>query len=272
MSKGIICFAVNNGSVDYLKQARFLAKRAKEYLDLPVTVITNQQDNSGVFDHVINIEESKNNNIRRYYNGSTDYEVLNFQNDSRPLAYDLSPYEQTILLDTDYIICSDKLLMPFDQPCDFILHDKSIDLAPWRGSQEFWHLSDTSIKFYWATCVFFRKSQENKIFFDLLKHIQENWNYYNLLYEISHPMYRNDYAFSIAIHIMNGLQEGNWASVFPRPIYHSLDKDYLHKIDQDTLILLTQKHTEFDHYTLTQVSNTDVHVMNKYSLEEHIDV
>ena len=85
-------------------------------------------------------------------------------------------------------------------------------------------------------------------------------------------MYRNDYAFSIAIHIMNGLQEGNWASVFPRPIYHSLDKDYLHKIDQDTLILLTQKHTELDHYTLTQVSNTDVHVMNKYSLEEHINV
>jgi len=272
MSKGIICFAVNNGSVDYLKQARFLAKRAKEYLGLPVTVITNETDYSGIFDNVIDITESKSNNIRRYYNGSEEYEVLNFQNDSRPLAYDLSPYDETILVDTDYIICSDKLLMPFEQQHDFMLHDKSIDLAPWRGSQEFWHLNDAGIKFYWATCVFFRKTEENKIFFDLLKHIQENWNYYNLLYEISHPMYRNDYAFSIAIHILNGFQEGEWAKVFPRPIYHSLDKDFLYKIDNSTLTLLTQKHTEYDTYTVTQIHDTDVHVMNKYSLEEHIDV
>lgn len=272
MSKGIICFAVNNDSVDYLKQARFLAKRAKEYLNLPVTVITNEDDNSGMFDQVINIESSKYNNIRRYYNGSDEYEVLNFQNDSRPLAYELSPYEETILVDTDYIICSDKLLMPFREPCDFMIHDRSIDLAPWRGSQEFWHLNDAGVKFYWATCVYFKKTEQNKIFFDLLKHIQENWDYYNLLYEISHPMYRNDYAFSIAIHIFDGYQQGNWASIFPRPIYHSLDKDYLYKIDNDTLTLLTQKHTEAGEYTLTQITGTDVHVMNKYSLEELIDV
>jgi hypothetical protein len=71
---------------------------------------------------------------------------------------------------------------------------------------------------------------------------------------------------------MNGYQTGDWARTFPRPIYHSLDKDYLYKIDNDKLTLLTQKHTEIDRYTAIQTEGTDVHVMNKYSLEEHIDV
>lgn len=272
MSKGILCFAINNESINYVKQAKFLALRAKEYLDLPVSVVTNiDVEDDSMFDQVIKITHNAEQNIRRYYNGAEDYEVLDFRNDSRPLAYDLSPYDETIVLDTDYVICSDNLLMPFSQPHDFMLYDRSIDLAPWRSNQEFRHLSDTSVKFYWATCVFFRKTEENKIFFDLLKHIQQEWNYYNLLYEIKHPMYRNDYAFSIAIHIMNGFQDGTWARTFPRPIYFCTDKDFIYRIKDSEVVLFTVKHTEFNQYTLTKTIGTDVHIMNKYSLEEYID-
>ena len=40
MSNGILCFANNNGSINYIKQAIELAKRAKKYLDLPVSLVT----------------------------------------------------------------------------------------------------------------------------------------------------------------------------------------------------------------------------------------
>jgi hypothetical protein len=273
MTKGIICFAVNNESVDYVKQARFLAKRAKEFLNLPVTIITDQElhDNS-YFDKVIVIPPNDFKNWRHYHNGFDKKEVLVFKNDTRPLAYDLTPYDETIVLDTDYVIASDFLLEAFDQPHDFVIHDKSIDLAYRQNSQEFWRVSDTGIKFYWATCVFFRKTAENKIFFDLLQHIQENWSYYNLLYNVQHPMYRNDYAFSIAIHIMNGLTEGLWATVFRKPIYYVTDLDHLYSLDNEKMIFLACVESSVDANIIVKVKGTDVHVMNKFSLEEAIDV
>ena len=40
MSNGVLCFANNNGKVDYLKQAIFLAERVKKYLDVPISLAT----------------------------------------------------------------------------------------------------------------------------------------------------------------------------------------------------------------------------------------
>ena len=35
MNNGVLCFANNNGRIDYVKQAEFLATRVKKYLGLP---------------------------------------------------------------------------------------------------------------------------------------------------------------------------------------------------------------------------------------------
>ena len=40
MSKGAFLIARNNGHIDYVKQAVFLAKRIKKYLNIPVSVAT----------------------------------------------------------------------------------------------------------------------------------------------------------------------------------------------------------------------------------------
>ena len=42
--KGVLIFARNNAQIDYIKQAHFLAKRIKEYLDLPTTIVTDSID------------------------------------------------------------------------------------------------------------------------------------------------------------------------------------------------------------------------------------
>ena len=273
MSKGILCFAFNNESVNYVKQAEFLAKRAKEFLNLPVSIVTDSNiDNPLVFDNVIKVSQNESKNWRHYHNGYEKHEVLLFKNSSRPQAYDLTPYDETILLDTDYIISSKFLLSSFDQDNDFLIHDKSVDISSDRSTSEFWRVSDTSVKFYWATCIFFRKTEENKIYFDLVKHIQENWSYYNLLYDVQHPMFRNDYAFSIAIHILNGFTDGTWAKTFKNPIYYSIDRDYLHAINESKVTLLASTGKNIDDYVVTVLKDTDVHVMNKFSLEDYLNV
>ena len=45
MSNGVLCFANNNGKVDYLKQAIFLARRVKKHLGVPISLATaNKRD------------------------------------------------------------------------------------------------------------------------------------------------------------------------------------------------------------------------------------
>ncbi len=82
MSNGVLCFAHNNGKIDYLKQAEFLAKRVKQHLNLPTTLVTStpQSLNSNkVFDQVIKIADD-NSNVKLYYNGSLHQQRLMLKN------------------------------------------------------------------------------------------------------------------------------------------------------------------------------------------------
>ena len=69
MSNGVLCFAHNNGKVDYLRQAEILAERVKKHLDLPTTLVTStasELQNVGLFDKVIEIKNKKSNYISLY--------------------------------------------------------------------------------------------------------------------------------------------------------------------------------------------------------------
>ena len=94
-----------------------------------------------------------------------------------------------------------------------------------RNEKEFEFISDTSVDFYWATCIFFRKNPVNKIFFDLVQHIEQEWDHYRRVYQITSNLFRNDFAFSIAIHIMNGFQKGKFAKEMPGKMMYTTDRD-----------------------------------------------
>ena len=52
--------------------------------------------------------------------------------------------------------------------------------------------------------MMFRQSQHAEFIFDLMNMIKENWQHYRNLYGIYRPTYRNDFALSIALCIVNG--------------------------------------------------------------------
>lgn len=275
MSKGLLVFAYNNQSVNYIKQAAFLAKRAKKYLDLPLSIVTDDLDSANqwahLFDKII-FHPSSAITTKSYNNGSMYKQKLVFRNDTRPHAYDLSPYEQTVLLDTDYIIADDNLQNCFDGPNEFMIYKDAYDLAGFRDYNEFKHISDTGVDFYWATCVYFRKNETNKIFFNLVKHIQIYWTHYRQVYRLETPVYRNDHVFSIAIHIMNGFKKGNFSAKMPGKLFYTTDRDILHEIKDDEFIILLEKENYLGQYTLANFKGISLHVMNKFSLAEAIDV
>ena len=170
-SKGALIFARNNAQVDYIKQAHYLAKRITKYLNIPTTIVTDSieymketyTDYNTVFDQVIEVPFARGLSEKRYFDGSGVYKQLEFKNDLRTQAYELSPYDETILLDSDYIIANDVLKNCFTQEHNFLIYKDAKDLTGFRDNTEFLKISETSVDFYWATVVFFRKTSNNEL-------------------------------------------------------------------------------------------------------------
>jgi len=276
-TKGVIVFARNNGQLDYVKQAVFFAKRVKEYLGLPVSIITDSTDylvssfDFSLFDKIITVDYQETRNNRAYFDGSLYHKTAPFKNDMRDGVYDMSPYDETLLMDVDYIVSNNTLLKCFDSQHNLMLYKESSDISDWRDAREFNYISDYTVDFYWATVVFFRKTPENEVFFSLVKHIKENWHHYRRVYQIKSGLFRNDFAFSIAVHIMNGFNKGTFVAPLPGKHYYSSDRDVLQNIDGDKIVLLVEKKDYLGEYTLIKANKQNIHIMNKFSLERIID-
>lgn len=281
MSKGALIFAQNNSEIDYVKIAIFAAKRVKEYLGIPVSLVTDSKtwlyesdiDPEEVFDKIIDISANtdfiKGQN-RSFHDGTVTRKILKWKNFSRSDCYDLSPYDETLVLDSDYIVCSDSLKNIWDNVYDFAIYKEAYDLARWRVPYHY--INQYSVPFYWATVFYFKKTAATEAFFELVKHIKENWTYYRMLYSVDAITYRNDFSFSIAINIMNGGNpNGDFVSPLPGKLYYAIDKDVIMDIKDNKCKLLVEKENFPGEYTALKTSGIDVHLMNKYSMARIID-
>jgi len=196
MSRGAILFAFNSPKYDYYSMAEYAAKRIDHFLGLPVTLVTDEaslpSNPKFNFDNIVLVEPDKNN-IR-------DYAV--WINKGRYQAYELSPYDETLLLDTDYVVNSDKLLKTFDTSIDFCCHDTTSFFMHPNAAQEV--LSAYSFKTLWATVISFRKTQRAKHIFECLEMVQKNYEHYADIHSFIAGVYRNDYGLTLALRIANG--------------------------------------------------------------------
>lgn len=277
MSIGALIFAQNNNNVDYIKLAIFCALNVIKHLEIPVSVVTDSPDwllseyPDHPFDKVIDIKNPDNIQYKRYYDSSLSSRILEWKNFTRYHAYQLTPYDNTLLLDSDYVINSSLLKKSFNREYDLQIYKESFELSGWRSTAEFERINQFSIPFYWATVVFFRKSQIVESFFDLVSYIKDNWTYFRMLYNIDSPLYRNDYAFSIAIHIMNGKTNGQFAAALPGKMTYTLDRDVLVNALENNMQFLVEKKDHLGEYIAVKTTELDVHVMNKMSLIRFID-
>ncbi len=274
MSRGVVIFAHNNKNIDYVKMSAYSASRVNKHLGLPVTLITDDKSEysqyQNNFDKIIAIKSEESNQKKRFNDGMQSF-VDSWNNKTRNSVYDLTPYDETLVIDSDFIINTDRLKNFWGTSLDFLIYDKSFDLADWRDNLEFRYINNYSIKFYWATVFFFRKTDKTKMLFSLIEHIKENWNYYVRLYQLSNNKFRNDFAFSMAIHMMNGFTDGDFVGTFPNNICYCLDKDVLINHKDNKMIFLFKKRENISEYVPLMISDLDVHVMNKNSLMRVID-
>ena len=274
MKRGILIFAHNSRDIDYALMSLVSAKFAKSNLQVPVSLVVDkftvewmQTSNiydlsKEIFDKIIEIEKPVTQNTRVLSDGYTS-KTVPFVNSNRASVWDLTPYDRTLLIDSDFLVMSNRLNEYWDVDSNVMLSPAMQDVRGDRkGILDSW-VSETGIPLYWATTVMFTKNNESKIFFDLVDVIRTNYNYFADLFRFNPKQYRNDISFSIAKHMLNGFE--NRGEDLP-PILTLLDKDLIHSIDKNQLRVYLNDSMSEDHVVIASIKDSDVHVMNKQSI------
>lgn len=275
MKKGIVVIAHNNRDVDYAKMAVVSAKLAKKNLKLPVTLFTDESTKEWmkssrsldiaetIFENIILIPRPVSDNQRILYDG-TESSVVPFLNSNRSSIWDHTPYEKTLLIDSDFFIMTSTLNNYWEVDQDILLGKEFNDIQGERkGYLDQW-ASDTGVHLFWATTVMFTKNENSKIFFQLVDFIKDNYKFYADLFRFDPRQYRNDIAFSIAYHILNGF-EYNGQSL--PSILTTQGKDILEKVHDDGRMIFSIKHwNDEESFYLVSTKDQDIHIMNKQSI------
>lgn len=260
MTVGVLIFAFNNEQIDYLAMAAWSARNIHRHLNLPVCVVTDSETipSNYEFDQVIKTQH-RPPAIRNF----TDIEgSVKWYNANRIDAYELSPWDRTLVLDADYVVASNQLLTITNTKQDFLCHRSAYDIS---GQQPF---TDTNtfgrfnMPMWWATVMMFNRSRSADLIFKSMIMIHDNWQHYRNIYRTHKSTYRNDHALTIALGMVNG---------------HILEHD---AIPWDlatltagpTLTQVSQDHYKIDYFTINKkhhwinIVGQDFHAMGKTQL------
>jgi len=267
MTRGALLFAFNSPKYDYFAMAIATAKRINHFLGIPVSVVTDEDsigsNNVECFDKVI-IATADKSNVR---------DKILWLNKGRYRAYELSPYDETLLLDTDYVVNSDKLLKTFDIGVDFCCHDATSFMMHPGAPQEV--LSAYSFTTLWATVIMFRKTPRAKHIFECLEMVQKNYGHYANIHNFIAGVFRNDYALTLALRIANG-HSTDPTDIIPWNLLHIGKNTSVYKNNEDEFN--TEYTVMFDNWQrgkirkeYTIIKDCDFHVMNKDNFMELIN-
>jgi hypothetical protein len=207
MSQGYLVLAQG----EYIKHAEHLAKSilATQSSVNKLSVITDAIDfDRSLFDQVIDIPEIDLANDK------------NWKIHNRVYFYDLTPYNETVILDADMLFLTDvSHWWNMFKNYDLLITDKVqtyrsklVKKSPYRRA-----FYDNNLPETYSAFTYFKKSDTSKEFFDLLKIIIKNWKTFT---EKFTPLYQQkfesiDLAMAIAVEILGIEQEVKSPFEFP---------------------------------------------------------
>jgi hypothetical protein len=262
MTRGVVIFAHDNNSISYTAMAEWNAKQITQHLGLPTTLITSESITSSAFDQIISSVPVDNG--ARWFD---DLQAsVPWRNTDRADAFELSPYDETLVLDADYIVSSSYLNTFFNVVKDIACSRYSFDVA---GTDTFESLNVFGryhMPMAWATVLFFKKTATSRAVFDMMKMIRQHWNHFRNLYAIDQTQFRNDYALAIALNTVYGHQ-AQWPTL-PFKLATVLPAHKITRSGSVYRVDWTDKNNK-KHYVCVQ--DLDLHIMGKHFLGDIID-
>ena len=244
MTKGVLLFCFDTEQTKYHRILEKCVRLVKKNLKVEITVVTDmetfrQMRPLGFINYKLIEPELGNRKAGR-----------DWRNVDRHMAYELSPYDVTLVMNIDYLPFTDNLLQLMDTRYDFLVSKHAHDLT---GRDSFDTRRWSMIDMVWATVLVFRKGSKAKRIFHTVKHVKEYYQHYMELYRIYDRSYRNDYAFAIALQQANGFVD-----------YDTFELR-LPTLPPDCKILKVDEMGLAWHYQdqINYTTDQDVHVLNK---------
>jgi len=271
-------FAHNNDLFDYGKMAYTAALAAIHHIKVPVSLVSDhatwekllREYPRAMFtiDQIILIEH-QDTHLRHFALADGSTKKAKYHNTSRLDAYELSPYDETLLIDSDVLIQDTSLQAVWGSPAYIKMNHEISELIPATTNTQI-KFSDKSLTTFWATLCYFRKCKVTEDFFALSKYVEEHYEYYGTLYGFPTSLVRVDYIMTVAAHIMSGYVHGAKSIVEPLPV-----EDTVFAWNDDVLIAYDEGRSTF----LTKSGGRDfpvstyrtVHCMNKDSMMNMAD-
>lgn len=252
-----------DSEINYTKIAFECAKRVKQYLNIPVCLITDKPVKNKHVDVVKVIDAGEFRNTKYWHDRKCN---TKWYNHTRSLSYDLSPWDRTLLLDADYMIASDTL-SPFLKSSTQPLYAFQDVLSVAHKDFATQSFGLKSIPMWWATVLIFDRSEFVQDVFHIWKMVQQNYKHYADLFGFDSVQFRNDYAFSIALLAANANQ-----------FAHQCNLPYsMVNVDNENEVVINNKeiqvnYNRIDSQSLSHkkitFSKQDLHIMCKLYLED----
>jgi hypothetical protein len=284
LDRGVVMFAYNNEKISYDRLATVCALTVKANLkNNNITLLTDgvtyraleetcpKEIREYAFDQIVVEDIRHEKNIRVHHDGVGVEMPTQFSNANKHNVFNLSPYKQSLLIDVDYLIGSDKLDMLFETDYELALFRNAHGLRGNDPHPDEQRLHPLGIDMWWSTVIYWQKTDYSKKFFDMWHYVKENYDYYRFLYKFPGHMFRTDYASSIAIHLLNGQVENNLTYNIPPGSMRYMDQldDLIEVNGKNNMLFMANMLRDKSKNILTSIKGEDVHMMNKLAILRH---
>lgn len=246
-SKGILFVGFDSVTdqqqqLHYTKLAEISANLVKKHLKLPCAIISDKT--VAGFEESIVVDKPRSTK-RHVLIGNNQHEYA-WYNDYRRSAFDLTPFDETVILDVDFFVQSSQLFDLFDTDYPFMIIKDVYDPFGLDSFKNYKLLPNRSIPQCWATLIKFNK--QSKVFFEYANMIANDYHYYSQIFKFNSGQYRNDMVFSIVAHMLP-------AEFIPWPMWMTSGNCKVQDADQKG-ILVTHNNN------VLRIKH-DVHVLSK---------
>lgn len=250
---GFLLYNIPTPTVDYTKIATICVRHLKYHMpNIPVAVCGEAVEDADIH---IAIDDVKLNQRTYVHKSQTHRET--WYNLTRDRSLDITPFERTVLLDSDYIVQSNQLELLLKCNSPLMMYDTIYNIKEDLVETEY--LGNTAIPLKWATVLAFDHSDVSHELFALWQKVLANYKYYELLYGWrGDGTVWNDKAITIAHQQITNYNPASKQYIIPWHHPFASFSCNVEHVGLDKIVLRDQKSTFQVH--------TDVHILNKQEL------
>lgn len=255
-TRGYLTYAFDTAAIAYGRIAELCAMHVKKFTGENISVVVDEETviDESLFDKVIRIP-------------SADRKSPTWRNRERHGYLDHTPYDLTVVIDSDYFLLNDNLNNLFRPEIPFTLSRDAIQINEDPVLDAERRLNNVGIDMIWGTCFYFNKHDPwTKLFFEFLEYVRENYEYFAHLYRFYPQLYRNDFVFSVAYHHYNA-QKQHKADLNPFPLYTAYRHIDIASVTKDGYSFFDPKGLP----RFIDFRGLSVHVLNKHTILKHYD-